>query len=96
MVEQANASTRTQDLSPAYFDAGQFYFGTLDFWRFDGNLASCRPLLHEIPADRAVDIDTELDVRLAEARLELRAHLDAASTAAASDIPLGMDWNRGG
>ena len=58
-------ATRSQDLEPAYFDVGQFYWGTQAAW-----LAGRTP--HHggqaclIPASRAVDIDTVDDWRRAE------------------------------
>lgn len=71
-----HVNTRSQDLAPAYHDAGQFYWGRAQAWR-----SGCSP--HEggrsivVPASRAVDIDTPADWALAEAifaahRLEAR------------------------
>ena len=57
--------TRTQDLEPAYHDAGQFYWGTRDAW------LNC-PRIHSnsvglvIPNWRVVDIDTPEDWHRAE------------------------------
>lgn len=56
---------RTQDLEPAYYDAGQFYWGKRDAWINN-------PLIHSsgagliIPKVRALDIDTNDDWALAE------------------------------
>lgn len=56
---------RTQDLEPAYYDAGQFYWGKRDAWVNN-------PLIHSsgagliLPRVRAVDIDTNDDWALAE------------------------------
>jgi pseudaminic acid cytidylyltransferase len=59
------ASTRTQDLPPAYHDAGQFYWGHADAW-----LAGLNIHLHGrtvvIPHWRVVDIDTPDDWQRAE------------------------------
>lgn len=58
-------NTRTQDLEPAYYDAGQFYWGTADAW-----LSGVSP--HQagkglvIPEWRVVDIDTTDDWARAE------------------------------
>jgi pseudaminic acid cytidylyltransferase len=58
--------TRTQDLEPAFYDAGQFYWGTTQAWL----MASTR--LHSgsaglvIPQWRVVDIDTNDDWDRAE------------------------------
>lgn len=57
--------TRTQDLEPAYHDAGQFYWGNRDAWLSN-------PRLHRnaaglvIPSWRVVDIDTPEDWQRAE------------------------------
>lgn len=57
--------TRSQDLEPAFHDAGQFYWGRCTAWK--GN-----PRIHNsgaglvIPSWRVVDIDTEEDWRRAE------------------------------
>lgn len=59
------ASTRTQDLPPAYHDAGQFYWGGAQAW-----LAGLNIHLHGrtivIPHWRVVDIDTPDDWQRAE------------------------------
>lgn len=57
---------RSQDLAPAYFDAGQFYWARAATWRdvtarvYDGAAGII------LPEERAVDIDTEEDWRRAE------------------------------
>jgi pseudaminic acid cytidylyltransferase len=57
--------TRTQDLEPAYYDAGQFYWGAADAWIRGENV-------HELGIGvvfsslKAVDIDTEPDWQRAE------------------------------
>ena len=60
-----HAQTRTQDLEPAFHDAGQFYWGTADAWKagLDVHL-NARSLV--VPAWRAVDIDTPDDWTRAE------------------------------
>ena len=57
---------RTQDLAPAYFDAGQFYIGRTEAWEVDSPLGSDRARAYVIPRDEVVDIDTEEDWQLAE------------------------------
>lgn len=61
-----NALVRTQDLEPAYFDAGQFYWGELGAWLNELNIH-----LHghtiEVPEWRVVDVDTIDDWARAEA-----------------------------
>jgi pseudaminic acid cytidylyltransferase len=57
--------TRTQDLEPAYYDVGQFYWGKREAWLQN-------PRIHRsgvglpIPAWRAIDIDTPEDWTRAE------------------------------
>jgi pseudaminic acid cytidylyltransferase len=59
------AATRTQDLPPAFHDAGQFYWGRAEAW-----LAGLNIHLHGrtivIPSWRVVDIDTPEDWERAE------------------------------
>jgi pseudaminic acid cytidylyltransferase len=58
--------TRTQDLEPAFHDAGQFYWGRRDAWlqglSIHGNASTI-----VLPEWRVVDIDTEDDWMRAEA-----------------------------
>jgi pseudaminic acid cytidylyltransferase len=64
-LQPAFADTRTQDLEPAYHDAGQFYWGWSDAWR-----AGTSPLAGGatvvLAAGSAVDIDTPDDWARAE------------------------------
>lgn len=57
--------TRTQDLEPAFFDVGQFYWGRRDAWMTNPRIHSSGVGL-PIPAWRAVDIDTTDDWQRAE------------------------------
>lgn len=61
-----HALTRTQDLEPAYHDAGQFYWGRRDAW-LDGLTIHGNGSTIVLPEWRAIDIDTEDDWRRAEA-----------------------------
>lgn len=61
-----HVATRTQDLEPAYFDAGQFYWGGADTWLAGLNIhANGRAIV--LPEWRVVDIDTSEDWERAEA-----------------------------
>lgn len=68
MFEPVHATARSQDLEPAFHDAGQFCWGTRDAF-----LAGASPLSSEtsvavvLPRYRVVDIDTPEDWDLAEA-----------------------------
>jgi pseudaminic acid cytidylyltransferase len=57
--------TRTQDLEPAYFDAGQFYWGNKRAWLSNPRI-HCSGIGYQIPSWRVVDIDTPEDCERAE------------------------------
>lgn len=57
--------TRTQDLEPAFYDAGQFYWGRVNAWQTSNRLHSNGVGL-PIPNWRVVDIDTNEDWDRAE------------------------------
>jgi pseudaminic acid cytidylyltransferase len=58
-------SIRTQDLEPAYYDAGQFYWGKVNAWLSNPNIHS-GGLGYTIPNWRVVDVDTLDDWTRAE------------------------------
>lgn len=65
MIDPAAYATRSQDLAPAWRDAGQFY------WAAPGTWAEAAPIFEgaaglETPPWRAVDVDTPEDWRMAE------------------------------
>jgi N-acylneuraminate cytidylyltransferase len=70
-----NVNRRTQDLPEVYVDAGQFYVGSTLAWTSHESLIGTNTNFIEIPASRALDIDTEKDWERAEqtARLLPRA-----------------------
>lgn len=57
--------TRTQDLEPAYYDAGQFYWGTPQAW-LNGVGIHAEGVGLVIPNWRVVDVDTQEDWEKAE------------------------------
>ena len=60
-----HVNTRTQDLEPAYLDAGQFYWGRAKTWLSGENVhANGRAIV--LPEWRVVDIDTPEDWSRAE------------------------------
>ena len=63
--ENKYINTRTQDLEIAYFDAGQFYWGSAKSWLSNTRIHS-NALGYVIPSWRVVDIDTEEDWMRAE------------------------------
>lgn len=63
------ANTRTQDLEPAFHDAGQFYWAAAETWLSGGSIhGNGRAIV--LPQWRVVDIDTPADWDRAEARFE--------------------------
>jgi pseudaminic acid cytidylyltransferase len=64
--DPAHVGTRTQDLEPAYFDAGQFYWATAQTW-LSGDSAHANGRAIVLPEWRVVDIDTPEDWQRAEA-----------------------------
>ncbi len=60
-----HAATRTQDLEPGYFDAGQFYWGRKQAW-LEGLNIHLNGTTLVIPEWRVVDIDTQADWNRAE------------------------------
>jgi pseudaminic acid cytidylyltransferase len=58
-------STRSQDLEPTFYDAGQFYWGSSRSWLQEISIHDNAAGL-VIPSWRVVDIDTEEDWRRAE------------------------------
>jgi pseudaminic acid cytidylyltransferase len=59
-------NTRSQDLEPAYHDAGQFYWGRAEAFLNDAVLFSPASLAVILPRHLVQDIDTEEDWRRAE------------------------------
>lgn len=59
--------TRSQDLTEAWHDAGQFDWGTCDAWRNHDGTFSARSVGIKIPRNRVQDIDTLEDWTRAEA-----------------------------
>jgi pseudaminic acid cytidylyltransferase len=61
-----HASTRSQDLEPAFYDAGQFYWGVRDAWLAGRNIHAHGKTI-VLPEWRVVDVDTPDDWSRAEA-----------------------------
>lgn len=58
--------TRSQDLEPAFHDAGQFYWGRLAAWEQGAPLHATHSLPVRLPRHRVQDIDTPEDWQRAE------------------------------
>jgi len=61
-----NILLRTQDLPPLYEENSCIYIFTSDILQERCNRIGRRPLMHEIQAREAIDIDEEIDFRIAE------------------------------
>lgn len=71
--EPKHLSSRSQDLSPAYHDSGQFYLGRIEAWKDRSSpLAEGRAIAWELASDDAVDIDEPADWERAEQLARLR------------------------
>jgi len=66
--------TRSQDLEPAYHDAGQFYWGTASAFLDGGPLFSPRSIGVVLPRKLVQDIDTMEDWEQAEAMYRAVSH----------------------
>jgi len=73
MFQPEHAATRSQDLEPAYHDAGQWYWGKRAAWLSERPIFSpaARPLV--LPAERVQDIDTPEDWARAELMFQVLA-----------------------
>lgn len=72
MFHPKNFQSRSQDLEPAYHDAGQFYFGSTVAWLEERPLFDARSRGMVLPRSRVQDIDTLEDWDIAEALFRLR------------------------
>lgn len=85
--------SRTQDLSETFSDAGQFYWGSVSVWSRDRS-AKINRYLYELPRMRAVDIDDEMDLQIAEALFEFKKKTLHGSSHLAGKKP-GRDQQTG-
>lgn len=63
--------TRSQDLTEAFHDVGQFYWGRIDAWKQGVAVLTGRSMLHLLPRWRVQDIDTPEDWERAEVLYEV-------------------------
>ena len=66
MFQPEHGATRSQDLEPAYHDAGQWYWGTRDAWLEGRPIFAPDSRAVVLPASRVQDIDTPEDWARAE------------------------------
>ncbi|MEI6437714.1 MAG: pseudaminic acid cytidylyltransferase [Candidatus Omnitrophota bacterium] len=68
MIWPEHAGARSQDLPPAFHDAGQFYFLRTARFLLEQKLFMADSRVLEIPSSEGQDIDTEEDWKIAEAK----------------------------
>lgn len=71
MMDPAQMQTRSQDLEPAWHDAGQFYWALASTWQSDAAVFGGGARGVELPSHRVVDIDTPDDWTRAEALFQV-------------------------
>ncbi|WP_449277044.1 pseudaminic acid cytidylyltransferase [Leucobacter sp. GX24907] len=71
-VDAGAQAHRSQDLGRAFYDLGQFYWGSAESWLTGTAVVNARTLGYEIEPWRVVDIDTPDDWRRAEALYRVR------------------------
>lgn len=69
-------NARSQDLEPAYHDAGQFYWGRTEAWLEHKPLFTPDSAPVIMPRHRVQDIDTEEDWDIAERLFMIQRHLE--------------------
>lgn len=65
VIDPSNIKSRTQDLPPTYFDAGQFYWASKKTWQKHSNIFE-HGKLYVLPPWRVCDIDSPRDWQMAE------------------------------
>ena len=73
MFQPEHFATRSQDLEPAYHDAGQWYWGRRNAWLEGRAMFSPATRVVVLPAARAQDIDTPEDWQEAEIKFRVVA-----------------------
>lgn len=71
LIWPEHAQSRSNDLEPAYHDAGLFYWMRTDRFHSQKNLLAKHSLGIELPAWQVQDIDTEADWQMAELKYRL-------------------------
>ena len=70
-IQPEHMLTRSQDLEPAYHDAGQFYWVRVEDFLHERALVTSRTAAVLLPESQVQDIDTEEDWALAEMKFRL-------------------------
>jgi len=66
LIDNSKSNIRTQDLTPSYYDAGQFYWGSKEKWIKYNNIFEGRITPYILPFFKAVDIDQPHQWKIAE------------------------------
>lgn len=74
MIWPEYTNTRSQDLEPAFFDTGQFYWWAEGTWKMRAAGHPVTTAMHTVERWRVQDIDDEEDWRAAELIFELIKH----------------------
>ena len=76
MFQPQHFHSRSQDLEPAWHDAGQFYWSRMEAVLHDIPVFSCHAVPVEVPPHRVQDIDTEEDWVRAEILMRILLEMD--------------------
>lgn len=71
MIWPENMTARSQDLMPAYHDAGQFYWLNVERFAQSRQIFSARTVPIIVPESEVQDIDTEEDWKIAEMKYRI-------------------------
>lgn len=74
MYDKSYQNSRSQDLAPAFFDAGMFYWSSKKSIEKNKKLFTENSSFIELDELRTQDIDNEIDWKLAELKYELLQH----------------------
>ena len=76
MIWPENYSARSQDLTAAYHDSGQFYWLRSENFLNSGKIFTSNSLPIELPESEVQDIDTEEDWKIAEIKYRILNKMD--------------------
>ena len=74
MYDNNYQNTRSQDLAPAFYDAGMFYWSSRKSVEINKKLFTENSSFIELDELQTQDIDNEIDWKLAELKYELLQH----------------------
>lgn len=86
MAQPEYRDTRSQDLTPHFHDAGQFYFFRPESLRKYGSFLQGKILPLELPETKVQDIDTEEDWEIAEMKFRLLRKAEGGASVAGPGV----------